>query len=308
MNHRSTFWAVSFVLATLPSVASAALSPPVSLADAPRATPSSKRPLCSNVRLGGLPPRLDFTRAVPPVPEDPEFFRTTSPFINHFIRRARGPQHGLHVEQLQGPDGEPTWWAFGYWGYGETVPLPMALATQYRTELGFSPGESPVLIGNRVYKSYPNGAISVGSLRRVEQLEPTECPPTLSCCGGKPSRGPGFFSTLPGPGVALGDPPKLSGRDALATVHDMNPYVTFIALDETGPNLAARLVVVSTPILTSSLAWEVHYAFSCSDEEEEGKKPAIHREHAYAYVDARSGALLFARDVHRMGGMDERSL
>ena len=309
MNSRLAILAASLVLSSIPCVAYAAIPHTVSLSEAPRAAPSFTYPSCSNVDLGGLPPRRDFTLTVPPVPPEAGFSANESNsglFNDLLVRGPRSwekPQQGLHVERLQGPYGAPTWWRFGYWAYGESAPLPMALATQYRTELGFSLGESPVLVGNRVYKSYPNGAVSIGSLRRVEQREPQVCPEILSCCGSiKPSRGPGFTSTLPGPGDSLGDPPNLSGRDALATVHDMNPYVTFVPIDETGPKLAARLVVVSTRLLTSSLAWEVRYAFSCIQAQEGSKGLRVRRKVAYAYVDARSGALVFARDELRWGG------
>ena len=76
----------------------------------------------------------------------------------------------------------------------------------------------------------------------------------------------------------------------------------WLHIDDTGPQRAARLVVVSTRTQASSLAWEVRYAFSCVETRANRRGPKIRRNLAYAHVDARSGALVFGRDPLRLGG------
>lgn len=115
-------------------------------------------------------------------------------------------------------------------------------------------------------------------------------------------RGPGFDSTLPAPGDTLGDPPDLTGPEALTRFHDMNPYLTIESLANTGPRLAARLVVVSTRTMASRLAWELRYSFPCWDTGLGAKEPTESRDTTFAYVDARSGILIFGRDSERQGG------
>jgi len=98
---------------------------------------------------------------------------------------------------------------------------------------------------------------------------------SVSCCGSmKPRHGTGFYSTLPGPGDGLGD--RAWGVAALAIMHDINPYLAFIPIDDTGPPRAARLVVVSTKVLASVLAWEVRHTYMCG-ETKEWKSPKLRR-------------------------------
>lgn len=305
MKSPRVFLTAALVAFSVPALASAAPLPAVSMRDAPSALPSFTYPSCEKVEEAGLPSRSDFTRAASPAepaPASSEHWSATD-IRDILVKRSRDfPQKGLHVERKTGTNAT-TWWRFGYWTYGETAPSLLDMTAQYRTELGFSSGETAVLVGDRVYKSYPNGAVSVGYLRRVPVREPDPCPPQLGCCFSvKPSRGPGFMSTLPGPGDALGDAPAVNEREALATVHDMNPYVAFVPIDDTGPQRAARLVVVSTRTQASSLAWEVRYGFSCIETRANRRGPKIRRNVAYAYVDARSGALVFGRDPLRLGG------
>lgn len=185
-----------------------------------------------------------------------------------------------------------TWWTRAV---GNALPRSLlTFARQNRKSLGFGLGEEPILVDGRVYKRFANGAVSLGAIVAI----PAQ--PERGCF--VDTHEAGFFSTLPGPGERLGEPPDLDGSEALARVHDMNPYVTFEPLDdEDKSRVFARLVVVSTRTLASRLAWEVRYSFACTDAGSGGESKML-REKAYAYVDARSGVLVIGRDPARSGG------
>lgn len=306
---RSTMrtWSAVAVSCGLFSVSRAAFAdvPSVPMRDAPPASPSGTLPPCVNVEVGGIPARLDFTHKIAPTEPTAEYrsYQGATAFTELGFRPPRSPWTGMHVERKFSFEGA-TWWRFGYWAPGESAPPLMTLVSQHATELGFSPGEKPTLVGDRVYKTYANGAISVGYLRGVEANTPDGCAANLSCGSMKLHHGTGFYSALPGPGDGLGDPPRLGGREALAIVHDINPYLAFLPIDDTGPPRAARLVVVSTRVLASALAWEVRYTYLCG-EDKEWKRPKVRRMRAYAYVDARSGAVVYGQDPRRLGGSAE---
>ncbi len=296
-----------------PNPARAAIPPTVPLAAAPPPDAPRGFPVCHGGSTRGLPLRADFERAHVPFQAEALRAATLEREAASFRKLESRPySEWPNVKEFSGPldrrtvitrsDGEGhSWWAHMYARPGRILaPSLLTFIVQYRSMLGFGPGETPLVLGQRIHKQYPNGARSVGYL--VAKAPITDRYFANGCFSDNRSRGPGFDSTLPAPGDALGDPPDLTGPEALARFHDMNPYLTIESLDQTGPRLATRLVVVSTRTMASRLAWEIRYSYPCWDTGLGAKEPKQSRDTTFAYIDARSGVLVFGRDSERQGG------
>lgn len=281
----------TFITAT----GSAAIPPAVPFAAAPKAERSRGYPTCASSD-NGLPGRGGFEEATPPA----RIPRRTAPHSALVVpkdgRYAR-PSDGLAIPFVFPKvlaDGR----SFLYIANFRAVEAPSLrrFVTTFRTELGFRDGDWPEIVGNRAFRRYANGAIS---LRYIGTQYP-ELPHEDKTSGGATSV---FLGLLPVPADGLSAPPDLTGQQALATVHDMNPYLELIPLDEPGRSLAARLVVVSGADWDPRLAWEVRYRYSCWEAGDEKEPPRLVADSAYAYVDARAGSLVFGRDTTRGGVM-----
>jgi len=244
----------------------------------------------------GLPDRAGFEEATPR-------FRPRPAGPSH--RELSGLREALSIREVDGlaipyfytqrlPDGRLFFSGARFRGH--SVPPLREFVTRFRTELGFRDGDWPEFVGRRVFRRYANGAISLRYLSGQYPELPYELPDD-----GRPVES--YSSLLPPPADGLSAPPDLTGEQALATVHDMNPYLTFIPLEEPGRSLAARLVVVSGVDWDPRLAWEVRYRFSCWESGVGKEKPYLVEDSAYAYVDARAGSLVFGRDTTRGGAM-----
>ena len=184
----------------------------------------------------------------------------------------------------------------------------LAFVDKNRALLGFGPGERAVRIGNRIYKSYANGARSAGYVSTIEEPRPRP-PPThplvLSGIGSvalvvrSPGCGQlsgGFRNTLPPFDADLAAPPGIDGHEGLQVFHDLNPYLEVEPVDGAkGPRYATRLVATVTRTLEARLAWDVRYSYSCWNVDYAKRPPILERHMDHAYIDARSGALVYGR-------------
>ncbi|MBK8212937.1 MAG: hypothetical protein IPK71_04240 [Myxococcales bacterium] len=285
-------------------VARAGIPPRIAFAEAPKAERSPGFPACGSSDVVGLPNRTAFEREEPPFlppgprhespPEYPvrppySALRTKKAFYEHF-------PFGLataYVGEL--PDGR-LYWTGAKVGNPPVLPL-LAFVQKFRVELGFRDGDWPELVGKkRVFRRYANGAISLRYFGAQHPELPYEA---------KDDKDEGFDGyyggRLPVPADGLAAPPDLTGNQALAIIHDMNPYLELLPLEEPGSPIAARLVVVSGIDWDPHLAWEVRYKYPCWEPGVGKERPYLVSDSAYAYVDARSGALVFGRDETRGG-------
>lgn len=285
----------TLVTAATATAATAAIPPTVPFAAAPKAERSRGYPTCASSD-NGLPGRGGFEEATPPV-RIPRRGATYSPLAV--------PKDGPHARPSDGlaipfvfpkvlADGR----SFLYIANFRLVEAPSlrTFVTTFRTELGFRDGDWPEIVGNRAFRRYANGAIS---LRYIGTQYPELPHEDKADQRGKSV----FLGLLPVPADGLSAPPDLTGQQALATVHDMNPYLELIPLEEPGRSLAARLVVVSGADWDPRLAWEVHYRFSCWEAADDMQPARVVQDSAYAYVDARAGSLVFGRDTTRGGAL-----
>ncbi len=274
----------------------AAVPSTVPFAAAPKAEISRGFPTCDSSDKG-LPSRAGFENAAPSFRRDTagESYRT---FAKLSERGRVEPSHEplgmtfLATKELS--DGRVFWYLAKF--RNNPVPPLRTFVATFRTELGFRDGDWPEFVGKRVFRRYANGAISLRYLGAQYPELPYEEK-------GGSERVDSYLSLLPPPADGLASPPDLTGEQALATVHDMNPYLELLPLEELGRPLAARLVVVSGVDWDPRLAWEVRYRFSCWESGEGKEKPYLVEDSAYAYVDARAGSLVFGRDTTRGGAM-----
>jgi hypothetical protein len=275
----------------------------VPLSSAPKAEASGGYPICQSYEVRGLPTRVAFEE------KERDFQRAAIVSAVHFRNQPRVNELRPYLGSYQRFNPvDPLRLSYGvYWSsdhsYWKSIhywmsykPNVAQFVATYRTETGFRDGETPIVVGNRAYRRYPNGAISLG------YLEGRGADVWGGCFGGG-GHTPGYTNDLPAPGERLGDPPDISGEGALAIVHDMNPYLTFVALAEPGKQLAARLVVLSTYTDAPRLAWEARYSFACWNTGHGDVVPKLSSDSAYVYVDARNGSLVFGRDTARKGGV-----
>jgi hypothetical protein len=306
--NRKLFAAVSLVASSVlhASVALAA-SPTVPLFSAPKAEPSRGYPVCRSSQVRGLPSRAAFETDQPLFQmqailsaqdhlEEPKPDKGVERLYRNFQVDDFSPVWLPHIVYGGAfADGRKLWEIITY--QGTTAPSLTEFVARFRTELGFRDGDWPVRIGNRVYRQYANGARSLGYVHAVgsEHFGGT--------CFGGGGHGPGFYSNLPATEDGLSAPPDITGSEALAIVHDMNPYLRFLAVEEPGQSLSARLLVLRTHTREPRLAWEARYSFSCWNTGHGDIVPKLSSDSAYVYVDARNGSLVFGRDTERKGGV-----
>ena len=268
-----------------------ATPPTVPFSAAPASERSRGFPVCASADVRGLPNRAAFERDAPlhlsPEPLPNRTKASMSQYGSEYSAVRNVPirlNHAafgltfLNAREL--PDGRLVWYIAVNRG---DSPLPLrAFVARFRTELGFRDGDWPELVGNRFFRRYANGAISLRHFgdQQPESVHEEPRPRTPSL---------GYSGLLPAPADGLAAPPDLTGTEALAIVHDMNPYLDFIPLEGPGPSLAARLVVVSGVDWDPRLAWEVRYRFACWEAGIGAERPFLLEDSAYAYVDARAG-------------------
>ena len=188
------------VFALLSSVARAAIPPTVPLWKAPKAARPRGYPVCHSSQVRGLPSRAAFET------DDPAF--QMQAILSAQDERNKLLPDGVWASVFTpadfGPD-VPRWvprnvtgkWLDAqrfFWRFVTYHHRPISLSelvSTFRTELGFRDGDTPVQVGNRVYRRYANGAMSLGDVRAM----PAEHFGTGCFTSG--GHGPGFSSTLP---------------------------------------------------------------------------------------------------------------
>lgn len=308
-------------VAFLTASSNAATPPTLPMSAAPPAARARSFPVCSGLGDHGLPLRAAFEKER--VEFQSEIIAASfengiaETFLKHeslTVVRKYGVMGREAVGQHEGAAlliGNPkqTWWAASYgWGDQAWKGDLLAFVDKNRALLGFGPGERAVRIGNRIYKSYANGARSAGYVATIEEPRPRPPPKHPLVLSGIGSvalvvRSPGcgqlsggFRNTLPPFDADLAAPPGIDGHEGLQVFHDLNPYLEVEPVDGAkGPRYATRLVATVTRTLEARLAWDVRYSYSCWNVDYAKRPPILERHMDHAYIDARSGALVYGR-------------